>query len=97
MGNGLSDGSISLVGTTIHKVIHERPKIKALFDFFHGRGVNRDVDVEDVLYHFGLAAVGNNGFGVYAGRINAYLLRDRSNLRLVIGRRSGTYRLTKIL
>jgi hypothetical protein len=94
MGNGLSNGSVGMVGAAIHEMrAFSRPTCDLLVAYMHTYGLDIDVPAEVIMRKLGLAEVGGNGMGPYNGRVNKNELSKGSSLRLVLGKTKGTYRL----
>ena len=94
VGNGLSNGSIGMVGATLHEMrAFNRPTCDALVAFMLRHGLDYDISASAIMQALGLAEAGGNGMGPYNGRVNKNELRKGSSLRLVLGKAPGTYRL----
>ena len=97
MGNGLPVSGIGMVGSALHKVKYPSPTCEAFISYMLMHGLHVDVDVPIIMEGMGLAEVGWNGIGPYAGRVNRNEMSKGSPYRLVLGRRKNTYRLTAIV
>ncbi len=100
LGAGFSNGSLSMVGTAIHKMTKRdfsRPTCDALVAYMLDTwGLNIDAPAATIMHALGLAEVGGNGMGPYNGRVNANEQRKGSAFRLVLGAATGTYRLIQL-